>query len=184
MTEEVYIDAQCPVCSSFIRLGMEDADPALNCLVCGGTYDLAGHLCPNCLRYHEESASNCSNCGSVLSRICSNCQYTNWSGSEICTNCGQRTDIFVSLTSSAQRSTVSRLSKQMEAAKDLKLEEESSSKKRMAELMAIEEARQEELRQRLERQKIQERQLLTIVIGSVLVFLIILVVIALISTFN
>jgi hypothetical protein len=70
----------------------------------------------------------------------------------------------------------------MEQASILKQEEEISSKKRMAELLAIEEARQAELRQRIAKQKRQERQLLMIVFGSVLVFLLILVVVAVLST--
>jgi hypothetical protein len=72
----------------------------------------------------------------------------------------------------------------MEQASDLKEEEELSSKKRMAKLIAIEEGRQAELRQRLAKQKRQERQLLMIVFGSVLVFLLILAVVALLSTIN
>ncbi len=182
MTEEYFADVRCPSCSSLIRLGIDDR--ALNCVVCGSEHELGGHLCPYCLTFHDVLASNCLNCGSALTRICANCQHTNWSGSDICSNCEQETDIFVSLSSSAQKATVNRLSRQMEQASDLKEEEELSSKKRMAELIAIEEGRQAELRQRLAKQKRQERQLLMIVFGSVLVFLLILAVVALLSTIN
>ena len=182
MTEEVDADIRCPSCSSLIRLGLDDR--ALNCVVCGSEHELSGHLCPHCLTFHDELASNCINCGSALTRICTNCHHTNWSGFDVCSNCGQKTDIFVSLSSSAQEATVKRLSRQMEQASNIKHEEEISSKKRMAELIAIEEARQAELRLRLAKQKRQERQLLMIVIGSVLVFLLVLVVVAVLSTVN
>ena len=182
MTDNGYVDTRCPSCSSLIRLGIDDR--VLDCVVCGSEHELAGHLCPHCLTYHQEKASICLNCGSALTRICANCHNTNWSGSDKCSDCGHQTDIFVSLSSSVQQTTADRLSRQMDQAQDLKIEEEISSKKRMAELLAIEEARQEELRQQLAKQKQQEKQLLTIVIGSVLVFLIILVVIAVVSSIN
>ena len=182
MTKNGFTDTRCPSCSSLIRLGTDDR--ALNCSVCGSEHELAGHLCPHCLTYHQEFTTNCQNCDSALSRICTNCRNTNWSGSDKCSNCGQQTDIFVSFGSSVRQTTTERLSRQMEQAQDIKLNEENSSKQRMAELLAIEEARQAELRRQLAKQNKQERQLLTIVIGSVLVFLIVLVVIAVISSLN
>lgn len=183
MTEKEYTEINCPSCNSIIRFS-DDVDQLLSCSVCGSEHPMNNHLCPHCLSYHLESSGNCIHCGSSLSRICFSCQTTNWSGAEYCRNCGKPTDIFVSLNVTAQQATVERLSNQMERASELKKEEEFSSKQRMAELFAIEEARQEEIRQRLSKQKQQETQLLMIVFGSVLVFLLVLIIVAIVSSLN
>jgi len=84
----------------------------------------------------------------------------------------------------SQQSTPDRLSQQMVDAKSLKKDEAAASDKRMAELMAIEEARQAELRKRRAEQKRQERTMLIVIFAAVLLFLLALASFALFSGIN
>jgi hypothetical protein len=80
--------------------------------------------------------------------------------------------------------TANRLNRQMSQAQAIKVVEEMASSKRMAELLAIEEARQAEIRQRVTKQKEQERKLLIIVFGAVAFFFILLITYAIVSTIS
>jgi hypothetical protein len=180
MTTPVEMTFTCRTCGSDVDV-LSDKQ-SVDCIVCGAEYVLAGHLCPHCQYYHDTTEGICVNCGTTLSRICRRCQSSNWSGSGYCLNCGSEIDLLSSLSTSQDRSTVDRLSRQMREARDLKKDEEISSAKRMAELLAIEEARQAELRQRFAKQKQQERQMLAIVFGAVAIFLIIIIIFALITS--
>jgi hypothetical protein len=71
--------------------------------------------------------------------------------------------------------TTKRLNRQMESAQAIKMTEQIASNKRMRELLAIEEARQAEIRRQLERQKAQERSLLIVFFGAVILILIVAV---------
>lgn len=180
MIDETDLVVMCPSCESPITVQIDNQ--YIQCLVCDGEFELRGHLCPACLTYHVESEGVCQNCGNSLVRICRSCLVTNWSGAETCVRCGQPIDIVNTVAESSAQSTADRLNDQMGQAKSLKEKETRDSNKRMAELMAIEEARQAEIRQRLERQKNQERQLLLVVFSAVVIFLLVLIIFALLSS--
>jgi hypothetical protein len=71
----------------------------------------------------------------------------------------------------ASQTTTDRLDRQMLEAQGLKEVEAVASDKRMAELMAIEEARQAELKRQRAKKQQQERQMLIIVFAAVVLFL-------------
>lgn len=174
MTSEFEMSFTCHSCGSDVDVHSDEPNAA--CMVCGADHILADHLCPNCQIYHDSSEGLCTACGTALTRICRNCHGSNWSGFGFCLSCGAEIDLLSTLTTSSEKSTADRLSRQMMEAQDIKKIEEQSSNKRMAELLAIEEARQAELRQRIAKQKQQEKQMLAMVFGAVALFLIIVII--------
>lgn len=169
MSELTRPDINCPSCGSDIDASERQA--TISCSVCNGHFALAGHLCPSCSTYHEEDQAACDECGSSLVRLCKNCHTINWTGDETCINCGQSIDLLGQVVLSSQQSDADRLDRQMNDARVLKETEAAASDKRMAELMAIEEARQAELIQQRVRQQRQERKMLIIIFAAVLLFL-------------
>lgn len=87
------------------------------------------------------------------------------------------------VSTQSRQSDAERLDQQMLDAKELKKGEAAASERRMAELMAIEEARQAELRRLRKKRSEQERRMLTIVFAAVLLFLLALVAYALLNSF-
>jgi hypothetical protein len=103
--------------------------------------------------------------------LCKNCHTINWTGDEECINCGEPIDLLSQVESASRQSDADRLDRQISEARTLKETEAAASDKRMAELIAIEQARQAELMlQRVRRQR-QERRMLIIVFAAVLLFL-------------
>ena len=182
MIRDGHLQIDCPSCSSAIVF--EEKNGQVLCKVCGTGFELRGHLCPGCHTYHQHDGILCVSCGTPLSRTCRNCHMANWSGSDICIGCGEPIDIIASTAGGGNMATANRLNKQMSQAQAIKVAEELASSKRMAELLAIEEARQAELRQRMAKQKDQERKLLIIVFASVAAFFIFLIAFAIISTIS
>jgi hypothetical protein len=182
MTGEVNKMINCPFCHVKTQLATKSA--ILTCTNCSRQISLAGHLCPYCSAYQIEETSTCLDCGETLSIICRQCGTSNWSGSEYCSKCGYEIDTTSSVISSAYLTTAERLNRQMAEARDLKKQEELASRDRMAEMMAAEETRQEEIRLRINDQKEQERWLLIIMFGAVSLFLLGLILYAIISTFG
>lgn len=180
MTTSARPEISCPSCGSVVETGVHELD--ITCSVCNMEFALAGHLCPSCANYHEEERAACEECGSPLIRLCRNCRTANWTGDDSCIICGEAIDLLSQVEASSTLSTVGRLDKQMTDARDLKMTEEEASKKRMAELMAIEEARQADLLRQRARQERHERRLLIIVFTAVLLFMFGLIVYALLST--
>jgi hypothetical protein len=149
------------------------------CAVCNGRFVLAGHFCPSCMTYHEEEHAACIECGTPMIRLCRKCQTTNWTGDERCIECGEAIDLLSQLESMSGQSTANRLDQQMVAARVLNEAESKASDRRMAELMAIEEARQAELRRQQAKRKRQERSMLIVVFVAVILFLLAMITIAL-----
>jgi hypothetical protein len=176
--EQGYID--CPSCNSAIIL--EEGMSQVLCKVCGAGFDLRGHLCPGCHTYHQYDGTLCISCGTPLIRTCRNCNTVNWSGRENCIGCGESIDIIAMVSNHGSAATAKRLNRQMSQAQAIKVVEEMASSKRMAEMLAIEEARQAEIRQRLTKQKEQERKLLIVVFGAVAFFFLLLIAYAIVST--
>jgi hypothetical protein len=173
------LEISCPSCGSQIELTNHRAE--ITCAVCNGVFVLAGHLCPSCGNYHQDDHAACLNCGSSLVRLCRYCHTTNWTGDDTCIECGESIDLLSQIEAESRKSTPERLSQQMAAARQLNLVEAQASDRRMAELMAIEEARLAELRRQHARRQRQERTMLTVVFAAVLLFLLILAGFALFS---
>ena len=184
MTRDEQGAIDCPSCNSAIIL--EEGISQVLCKVCGAGFDLRGHLCPGCHTYHQYDGTLCISCGTPLKRTCRNCNTVNWSGLENCIGCGESIDIIamVSDYGSMATATANRLNRQMSQAQAIKVVEEMASSKRMAEMLAIEEARQAEIRQRLAKQEDQERKLLIVVFGAVAFFFLLLIAYAIISTIS
>jgi hypothetical protein len=174
------LEISCPSCGSQIDIATHQAE--ITCAVCNTAFSLAGHLCPSCGTYHQEDLAACLACGTPLVRLCRHCHTTNWTGDESCIECGQPIDLLSQIEAESRKSTPDRLSQQMAAARQLNLSEAEASDRRMAELMAIEEARMAELRRQQARRQRQERTMLIVVFAAVLLFLLILLGYALIST--
>lgn len=170
---------RCPSCGSV--LDVTDCQDEITCTVCNAHFAPAGHLCPACGAYHDEDLAACQTCGTPLVRLCWHCQTANWTGNDICTKCGERIDLLSQLEAKSSQTTPARLSRQMSAARQLNEAESEASSRRMAELMAIEEARQAELHRQRARQKRQERNMLMVVFVAVVIFLIALLAFALVS---
>lgn len=174
------LEIACPSCGSAIDASDHGAEIA--CTVCNGSFLLAGHLCPACTTYHDSEQAACSACGNALVRLCRQCQTTNWTGDDICVECGAAIDMLSLLEAQSGQGTSDRLSQQMSDARHLNESESLASDRRMAELLAIEEARQAELRKLRVRHTRQERKMLIVVFAAVLVFLLLLVGFAVFST--
>jgi hypothetical protein len=114
--------------------------------------------------------------------MCRHCQTANWTGDEFCIRCGQSIDLLSQLEAQSAQTTPDRLSQQMSAAKELNQAESDASDRRMAELMAIEEARQAEVHRQRARRERQERKMLIVVFAAVLLFLLLLVGFAILSS--
>lgn len=173
------IEASCPSCGSQISVAEHQAE--ITCAVCNGHFILAGHLCPSCGTYHQDEQAACLACGTALVRLCRNCHTANWTGDDTCIQCGQRIDLLSQIEAGSAQSTPDRLSQQMAEAKQLNQSEAEASDRRMAELMAIEEARQAELRRQQARRRRQERTMLIVVFVAVLIFLLVMLGFALFS---
>jgi uncharacterized protein YbaR (Trm112 family) len=179
MNEDLLEQISCPKCGQLIDV--PEQEQTATCTSCGGHFTLAGHLCHRCHTYHPESAVICAECGTILNRICNTCHTSNWAGSERCHQCSTPLDVTEILSRHLPGSTSGRLSQQMAFSRQIKEEEEAASQRRMAELTAIEEARQAELRARLQKQQRQDRLL---VVGGMMIAAVVLLLIAAYQVFG
>jgi hypothetical protein len=173
MANEFLTEISCPNC--LLPIDIRKHGRHVQCDACGSQFILEEHICPDCQTYHEDNTSFCTQCGQALTRLCHRCHTSNWPGDEYCRQCGNALDIFDLLRLHTNQGTVERLQQQMESAGQLKAQEEEASQKRMAELVAIEEARQAQLRRRQKKQKAQERKMLIVTFGSVAFFILIVI---------
>jgi uncharacterized protein YbaR (Trm112 family) len=179
MTNELLTEVACPNCRN--PIDVQEHGRHVTCDACGSKFILRGHLCPNCSTYNEKEASVCSQCATALTRICRKCSTVNWAGDEYCANCGNAMDILDFIAGNFALNTADRLLEQRRRAKEIQEIEEIDSNRRMAELMAIENARQAEVRRRIQAQKKQERKLLIMLALGIGLFVIILLFYGLIS---
>lgn len=170
---------QCPSCRNEIFIA--DQVSSVQCKVCSDSFELAGHMCPDCFTFHEEDEIVCRSCGSALSRICRACRMVNWSGHEICLRCGQSLDLLSQFAAQSGRATSDRLQEHMEEVAHIKEAEEIASLDRMSELLAIEQQRQVELQKQDRRRRQEERRVIIIVGAAVVLFLIAVLIVAIIG---
>ncbi len=164
----------CPHCDQPVNISGHGE--SIHCEACGQDSILAGHTCPNCYHYHEAQTAVCLQCGEGINRACGHCYTPNWGGDEQCRECGRSLDIFELMSSYSSSATAKRLQRQMSDAQTFKKAEKEASKKRMAELEAIEAKRQAILRQRLQKKQKQEQAMLFVALAVIAVFLIVILV--------
>ncbi len=160
----------CPQCGKPIVI--EDRVETVQCAVCRQIVVLQGHVCPNCYHVHAEETAVCQQCGESINRACKHCHTVNWGGSDQCRKCGQPLDIFEMLSDHSPKAAGQRLQRQMDEAHTFKKTEEEASRKRMAELQAVETERQIELQRRLKIKQRQERRMLAFAFAMIAIFLI------------
>ncbi len=162
-------EVACPNCLHPIDIRQHGRH--ITCDACRSQYVLDGHICPSCNAYHPQEQGFCGECGTALTRICEKCHTSNWAGDEYCKQCGTAMDILQLLKKSYAQTTADRLQGQMAWAKDIKAQEEADSKRRMAALMATEQARLEELSRRRAAMRRKDQQLFFLVGIFVLVII-------------
>lgn len=173
MKNDFLQEIACPNCR--YPIDVREHGRHVQCEACSSQFILEGHICPSCFNYHSQEQAFCSRCGAAITRVCRKCHIANWAGDEFCKQCGAALDIFELLHSHATQATAERLQRQMESGRQLKEVEAESSRRRMAELMAMEEERQAELKRRLQKQKQEERLMLALAFGAVAVFILMVV---------
>jgi DNA-directed RNA polymerase subunit RPC12/RpoP len=173
MTNEILTEVACPNCLNPIDVRQHGRH--ITCDACSSRFILRGHLCPNCSSYNQEEASLCGQCGTALTRICRKCSTSNWAGDEYCRQCSNAMDILDLIAGNYHMQTSERLLDQRQKARGLQAEEERASKRRMQELMDIEQARQEELYRRLQIQRKQERTTIILMALGIGFFVVVLI---------
>lgn len=161
MSDDILLEIACPNCRHPIDIRSQQGYQ-VTCEACSSEFVLQGHICPTCAAYHPEEQGFCRDCGAAMTRICRKCQTSNWSGAEYCKNCGEAMDIFQYLHVKGNADAADRLNEQMAWSRDIKKQEAIASEKRMADLMAMEEDRQEKLQQMRAAQKQQDRLMMMI----------------------
>lgn len=179
MTNKLLTEVACPNCLN--PIDVREHGRHVTCDACSSQFILRGHLCPNCSTYNEEEAAVCSQCSAALTRICRKCTTINWAGDEYCRQCGNAMDILDFVAGNHAMRTADRLLEQRQRARELQEAEELASDRRMAELMAIENARQAEVRRRIQKQRQQERKLFILMGLAIGLFVLVLIVYGIIS---
>lgn len=173
------IDFECPNCGA--RELEPDQDQQLVCPFCGSAFGDLARICPGCGHYNETGVRHCVRCGFSLIRDCPTCSTDNWVLAEHCTRCGRDLDLIERLASRWQRTTQDRLYERQTAVAALKEQEERASQARMAQLMDVEQRRQEALARAKARQRERDRQIYTWMIVAFVVFVVVVLVIILLT---
>ncbi len=174
MTNEILTEIVCPNCLNPIDVRKHGQH--VICDACRSQFILQGHICPECNTYHREEQSFCGECGQAMTRICQKCQTVNWAGDEYCKTCGSAMDILEMLRVHHKATTEDRLQDQMTFAQEIKRRERQDSNKRMAKMVAQEQARLQELGRRRRERKKKDKQMFVIVgiITAVVIILLLL----------
>lgn len=182
MSNEILLEIACPNC--FNPIDVREHGRHVVCDACNSQFLLQGHLCVRCKNYTAEESSLCGQCGSPLKRVCGRCHTVNWIGDEYCIQCGQAMDIIDILQRHSSSATTDRLHQQMAEARRLKELEMQASERRMAEMMAAEEARLAELRRRQELVRARERVVIVLVLAGLALFIVTVLLLALLGGFS
>lgn len=125
--DEVSLDIYCPKCSKIIDIyGQHDP---LHCKHCQHTFNVMGHLCPNCYTYHTDETTLCINCDTPLKRVCQECFTSNWAGAEVCRECGASLDIFAILQVPAKHGAIERQKRREKQVEALRKAESRAAEK-------------------------------------------------------
>ncbi|HRQ37170.1 MAG TPA: zinc ribbon domain-containing protein [Chloroflexota bacterium] len=164
-------EVACPNCLHPIDIRQHGRH--ITCAACQSQFVLDGHICPRCNAYHAQEQGFCGDCGAPLTRVCQKCRTANWAGDEYCKQCGTAMDILELLKVNYAQTTADRVQAHQEWSKEIKAQEEADSQRRMAQLVAQEQVRLEELARRRAAHKQKDRQLF-LLIGLFTILVIIL----------
>lgn len=166
-------EVACPNCLHPIDIRQHGRH--ITCDACRSEFILDGHICPRCNAYHAQEQGFCGDCGAPLTRVCQKCRTSNWAGDEYCKQCGTVMDILELLKMSYAQTTADRVQAHQEWSKEIKAQEEADSQRRMAQLMAQEQARLEAVTRRRAAQKQEDWQLFLLIALFALLILVIVV---------
>jgi len=162
-------DTLCTNCQS-AGLDLETEASAI-CRYCGTVNTVAGILCPHCEAINPTGTEFCEVCHQTLVRRCPNCNTPNWAGAELCMRCQSPLDTMAALGARYRTDTAGRLRAQRHDAASIKAKENVDSERRMAEMNAMEQRRQQYLNQAVKSRDYQQRLWITllIVLGFIVV---------------
>lgn len=134
-------DTLCTNCQS---AGLDlQAESTAVCRYCGTVNTVDGLICPYCELINAAGAQTCDDCHQSLYRKCPNCGKPNWAGAEKCVRCQSSLDAVATLGARYRTDTAGRLRAQQHDAPSIKAKEAVDSERRMAEMNAIEQRRQQ-----------------------------------------
>ena len=147
-------DTLCSNCQS-AGLDLQTENSAV-CRYCGTENAVAGVICSQCEFINPAGAQICAECHQSLTRRCPKCGTPNWAGAETCMRCQQTLDAVASV-GSRYVDTAARLRAQQHDAAGIKAKEAVDSKRRLDEMNAMEERRQQYLNQATKTRDGQQR---------------------------
>jgi hypothetical protein len=153
------------LCTNCQAAGLDlETESSAVCRYCGTVNQINGVICPSCEAINPAGAETCEACHQTLIRRCPNCNTPNWAGAEHCIRCQAPLDTMAALGARYRTDTAGRLRAQRHDAAGIKAKEAVDSERRMAELNAIEQRRQQSLNQAVEARESQQRVWITILI--------------------
>lgn len=148
-------DVLCSNCQA-AGLDLQDESTAV-CRYCETVNPVPGVICPHCECINAAEARTCDECHQSLYRQCPQCGTSNWAGAEACLRCQNPLDAVAALGARYVNDTAGRLRAQQRAAADIKNKEAADSQRRMAELNAIEQRRQQHIGEDARVRDVQQR---------------------------
>jgi hypothetical protein len=134
------------LCTNCHAAGLDlQSESAALCRYCGTVNAVPGLICPYCEFINAAAAQTCAGCHQSLYRKCAQCGTPNWAGADNCIRCQSPLDAVAALGARYRTDTAGRLRAQQHDAASIKAKEAVDSDRRMAELNAIEERRQQAL---------------------------------------
>jgi hypothetical protein len=168
------------ICSHCAGAGLRlDSEGVVVCEFCGTANDIDGTVCHNCEWVNTNQTESCAQCGLGLFRTCPACQTRNWGGATACAQCGEALDTLAYMTSRLQKADAGqRLTSQQRFARDIKAEEARAAERRTAHFRDMEDRRRKGVLEATARRAARERQVMTMLIGLVLVVIVLLTIFA------
>ncbi len=160
------------LCTNCHAAGLDlQAETTAICRYCGTVNAVPGLICSCCEFINVAEAQTCAGCHQSLYRKCPKCGTPNWAGADMCIRCQNPLDAVASLGARYRTDTAGRLRAQQRDAAGLKAKEAVDSDRRMAELNAIEERRQQLIDESVRVRDAQQRLWITalIVLGFIVV---------------
>lgn len=159
----------CPRCGA-PRMDVVN-DRRLDCPRCGADYVIADTVCPACSHINVPGTVACARCGGPISRACPACGARNWSIAERCEHCGDALDAVAEMSTRWSHRTQARLTEIMNSAVDIKRRESEAAQARSAALWEIERHRQDHIQHDMARRRTQERLIVVLVLGAIILML-------------